>query len=617
MSQSSPKLVGEAPRTRSISSSHDDDGSIRSNAHSDGLLKRHSRILMKMIPFTREAPSVAQFTAHRAPRFGTFPRVRAETEEKVEALAEHFSKLNADPLSPPLSISSYVSTGSTPETSPELLLLDLPTGHGSGGYSQRHKSASSRESIRTFFPAPSLPRLISRPGSQSRESGRINSSNPMSHGSHPKLSSPTKESEWKKTLNYAAGRASWQSSISHRPRKQQAAASISFSRSTTASGNQSTWPRISNPIHRHNTLLLEHMFVDAGDDGQLGQYTTSSLSAFASENDGPCSLMRCSADSRQEYSRRSSVAIASKASTSSPVEWPQVNSCPGRFSAMPSVKPRRPSTTGSWMRCESAQFGFKTALQRAASSAVECTHVVIGTASLGRAASLRKRTIPNAASIWQKGGRRSSGVGVAAATATATGAFSTSGVTSMMPTIPQGHTRDSSLADTIGDDGDEHGSMPWLGLDPYAQDRADTLARYSISQLSDGLTSDAGLGEFVPFRFYTRRESKDDIAQLDLARRRSSNESDAGQGPVFNLDPFRRSSASRRPSWPRGVVSYEGYHRTFTRPDVPEAVTGSEAEDADADADENQTQTYLNGDGWCRRRSTFSTVFLRPLELFQ
>lgn len=73
---------------------------------------------------------------------------------------------------------------------------------------------------------------------------------------------------------------------------------------------------------------------------------------------------------------------------------------------------------------------------------------------------------------------------------------------------------------------------------------------------------------------------------------------------MFNLHPFQ--SCPRRPSMGgRSASSYELYKRSFSRPDVPEAVTGSEPEDGDPlDVDD--------GNGWCRRRSTFASVALLP-----
>ena len=163
----------------------------------------------------------------------------------------------------------------------------------------------------------------------------------------------------------------------------------------------------------------------------------------------------------------------------------------------------------------------------------------------------------------------------------------------MMPTIPQGVSREPSSVDDPPPDGEK---PLWLGIDPYAQDLG-FARRYS--HRSDSVTgADAGLGEYVPFRFYTRRESQDDIALLHIQRRSSNNSADnaetsRGAGPVFDLDPFRR------PSMGRSASSHEVYRRRFSRPDVPEAVTGwLEADDVD-------------GQGWCRRRSTLECVSLQ------
>lgn len=156
-----------------------------------------------------------------------------------------------------------------------------------------------------------------------------------------------------------------------------------------------------------------------------------------------------------------------------------------------------------------------------------------------------------------------------------------------MPTIPQGHSRETSHAD-IDEDPQSH---PWLGIDPYAQPLANAEPSFARGY---SITSEGGPGEYLPIRFYTRRESQDDIALL--RRRSSSNHSATPEeeigAPVFNLHPFARV---KRPSVGRSLSSSQLMDRA-TNPDVPEAVTGSEAEDG------------FDEEGWCRRRSTFASL---------
>lgn len=157
-----------------------------------------------------------------------------------------------------------------------------------------------------------------------------------------------------------------------------------------------------------------------------------------------------------------------------------------------------------------------------------------------------------------------------------------------MPTIPQGHSRETSHAD-IDEDPQ---SYSWLGVDPYAQPPTITTTEPSWAR-GYSIASDAS-GEYLPIRFFARRESQDDIA---LVRRRSSSNHSATPdeeigAPVFNLHPFARV---KRPSLGRSLSSSQFVGRA-SNPDVPEAVTGSEAEDG------------FGEEGWCRRRSTFASL---------
>lgn len=523
---------------------------------------------MKIIPFARESSTPP--TPEPTKRFGTFPRVRAKDEdEPVETLAARFSDLTSGPLSPPLSASSFKSTfssnqgsgmTSSPATSPELGHQDLPVGRKSGSHGRRDgcrlKGTSSRESVRSLFSSSSTQSLTAK---------------------------ALEESEWEKTLEEAASRASWHSSINHRPRRH------GGSGHKRGASNQSTWPRaISNPVHQRDSLMLNHVFVDASDDGRSDGYAESAYSGFP-VGDGSSYSGEVS---RQHSVAESSWSVQSRPAYAAPSE--KVDSTgQGRFGTLPRIKTRRPSTTGTSFRGEPAQFELKP------SSAGAPRPVALGTASLGRATSLRRRAVPDAASIWQMGRRRSSGVGFS------NGSFSAGGATRMMPTIPQGHSRETSLADSVLDD-DVTG---WAGVDPYAQDPSSAFPRgYSIgSGRQDSLASD-GSGEFIPLRFAGRRESQDDLALLSYRRRSSNNSAASSAGdpataaagmgaPVFNLHPFQR-----RPSIQRSVSSQDALVFRRRRADVPEAVTGSEAEDGDGDA------LDADNEGWCRRRSTFSNV---------
>ncbi|KAJ9474914.1 hypothetical protein PHBOTO_004776 [Pseudozyma hubeiensis] len=584
MSQSGPELVGEAsgPNMSGGGGHHNEssNGSVRSNASNSGSFKRRSRILMKIIPFARESPSAPPSSAlEHTQRYGTFPRIRRmESEERVETLAARFSEMNTEYLSPPHSASSMQSTfsstqstgaRSTPATSPEMTLPDLPSGRRSGSHGRRPKSASSRESVRTLFNSNSSHSLHSKAASQQQQQQLT-----------------TNESEWERMLEAAESQASWQTSIEHRPRPHPP----SPSSSRGAAGG--TWPRISSGVQQQNGLQLEHMFVDASEEAKERAYAESSYSGFpVGRNDSEWSVGMSAAGSRQ-------ASIASRPPMSRSHASVDRNAGQAKFGTLPRAKTKRPSTTGSSMRGEPAQFGLKPASQRSQPTEND----VLGTASLGRATMLRKRQVPDAASVWQMGRRRSSGVGLSPTTY---GSFSAGGATRMMPTIPQGHSRETSLAETATAT-DEYESLPWLGVDPYAQDPADPFPRgYSISHRQDSLASESG-GEYLPIRFYTRRESQDDIALLDMARRRDSSPSQEAQEPIFNLHPFQKTSPTR-PGLTRSTSSpadEKVYGRYFRHADVPEAVTGSEAEDDGA--------SELDGDGWCRRRSTFSSVLPSP-----
>uniref|UniRef100_V5GS57 Uncharacterized protein n=1 Tax=Kalmanozyma brasiliensis (strain GHG001) TaxID=1365824 RepID=V5GS57_KALBG len=451
-----------------------DDSSLRSNG-STSSTKRRSRILMKIIPFVREPASPP-------PKSGTFPRTRTR---ETEDLASRFNDLTTDSLSPPLSASS-THFSSTPATSPETSMGELPS-RKSGSHprpSSRLRGTPSRESVRSLF-AP------------------------------PQLASPH-ELEWEKTLEDAAARASWQSSIEHRPRPHR----VSSSNSVPTRVSQSTWPRVSAPTPVANSLQLEHVFVDAG----------SVRGPFAGGLPGgvPESVAG---------SRHASLAPA-------PLGGREAD----KFRTLPRGKTKRPSTTGSSMlRSQthpSRSFG-------------DTSNRLVGRIKPAR-------DIPDASSVWQMGRRRSSGF-------VPTTAFA-GGSTRKMPTIPQGHSRETSAAEMAEED------FPWSGVDPYTQSPGDAFPR-GFSR-KDSFVSD-GPGEYLPFSF-GRRESRDDIALL--TRRRSSSNS-SQEGPIFR--------PTFRPTFGRSTSSGELRHR----PDVPEAVTGSEAEDGEVD-----------DEGWCRRRSTFASV---------
>nr|CDI55025.1 hypothetical protein BN887_03058 [Melanopsichium pennsylvanicum 4] len=539
-----------------MSSTRHETGSIRSSASSQGSFKRRSRILMKIIPFARESISPPKPAAEQGHRFGTFPRTRAKQhDEPIEVLAERFSDLNSGALSPPLSSSSIKSTFSsgnalsTPATSPELGHPELPLGRKSGSHGRKEgrrlKANSSRESVYSLFSSCSSQNLTSK---------------------------ALEESEWEKILEEAASRASWHSSINHRPR-QHTSSNVS-SHKRTIPANQLTWPRtISNPVHLSNSLLLEHVFVDISDDGR----SESSYSGFPDNS-----------WSRQTSVAESNASLQSRSAYASHLEKPDIGG-PGRFGTLPRIKNRRPSTTGTSFRGEPVMFQLKPpgAPQR---------EVVLGTASLGRATSLRQRVVPDAASVFQMRRRRSSGLGL-------NDSLCNVGVTRTLPTIHQGHSRETSLADSAIDnnvhtDRDKGVAMSWLGVDPYSQDPMDAFPRgYSVGGRHDSFASDTS-GEFVPLRFYNRRESQDDLALLNIRRRSSNNsatvETEAAM-PAFNLQPFS-TSTSKRQVLARSFSTKEVSIRHYA--DVPEAVTASEAEAEDDDL----------LDGWCRRRSTFSSI---------
>ena len=565
MSQPGSELVGKTPRA-SMSASQHDNGSIRSNASSTGSSKRRSRMLMKIIPFVREHSTQTPAQHEKESRFNSFPRFRSKDhDEPIETLASRFSDLTSGPLlSPPLSASSFRSafssspsggTSSSPATSPELGQLELSAKRRSGNLGRRPKSSASRESVRTLFQSAST------------------------HSLKSKASQQDQESEWEKELREAAERASWHSSITHRPRPQ-------FSRRQTERpvSKQSTWPRaISSPVHERDSLMLGHVFVDASDDGRSSQYASS-------RNNSLYGLpMSASASQASNASAAGQYCLPSRPAYTAPAAERSDSNEQSRFGTLPRVKVRRPSTTSSSVMGEPA--------------------------SLGRASTLSRPAATDAASVWQMGRRRSSGIG---------GSFSAGGATRMMPTIPQGHSRENSQAESNADDE----AYSWLGIDPYAQGDEVFARGYSIRSVRRDSTASDGSGEVVPLRLGSwRRESQDDLALLGIRRRSSSNASSAssvspgavgGSAPVFNLQPFQRrpsivrststqvvsSSSPVTPLFlvPRGAGGGEGGRRRFSRstpvPDVPEAVT-SDGEDIDA--------LDISG-GWCRRRSTFSSA---------
>ncbi|TKY88854.1 hypothetical protein EX895_002095 [Sporisorium graminicola] len=541
MSQSNTELAFQAAHT-SMSSHLDDGGSARSLSTSASF-KRRSRILMKIIPFTRE--DHAPPPADTVQPFGTFPRVRtnAARNEPVETLAARFCELSPSSPSPRNSVSSVHSIFSTggASPSPEMSPPDLPTGCGSGSYARRcarggPKRPSSKDSVRSLFSLSST----------------------LQNG--PSKSNTTSEAtEWEQVLKDAEKRAVWQSSISHRPRQH----SSLRSGARTASHHMS-WPRSgprpwASQSRPQDTLLLEHMFVDAGGGGQ--EYGRESYSGLPVGADGSWSLPVSAAGSR-----RPSIAAGTMSSQVPIVSSIEDYACQSRFGTLPRVKSKRPSTT--------AMRGGTTPSQ----PDTPAGGTVLGTSSLGRATALRRRPVPDAASFWAMGRRRSSGL--------APGISTTS--TRMMPTIPQGHSRETSL--TAADDNGPQ-TPPWLGMDPYA----------ATGQRCDSFASEAGGGgggELLPFRFFPRRGSQDDLALLSSRPRTALSGASAGasEGPLFNLHPF----APRRPSIGRSASSYDRHPRRFSRPDVPEAVTGSE-ESADP---------FDDGDGWCRRRSTLASLGL-------
>lgn len=539
---------------------------------------------MKIIPFAREHSNQTPAQNEKESRFNSFPRLRSkDQDEPIETLAERFSDLTSGPLlSPPLSASSFRSTfssspsggtSSSPATSPELGQLELSSKQRSGSHGRRPKSSSSRESVRALFHSAS------------------------SHSLNAKATQQSQESEWEKELREAAERASWHSSINHRPRPQS-----SGTQSKHAAPKQSTWPRtISSPVHQRDSLMLGHVFVDASDDGRSSQYSSSGYDSLSGLPMSACPSQASNASSAAQYS------LPPRPAYTTPAAERSDNNGQGKFGTLPRVKVRRPSTTGTSVRGEPASFELKA-------PSMPTTNHARGTASLGRSTTLSRPPVTDAASIWQMGRRRSSGIG---------GSFSAGGATRMMPTIPQGHSRDNSRADSNADDE----AYSWLGIDPYAQGDEVFARGYSVrSARQDSMGSD-GSGEIVPLRLGSwRRESQDDLALLGNRRRSSSNASSAssvspgavgGAAPVFNLHPFQkrpgivRSSTSQVVSSsspvspiflvPRGAGGGEErrrFSRSATVPDVPEAVT-SDGEDNDA---------LDVSAGWCRRRSTFSSA---------
>ncbi|KAJ1019858.1 hypothetical protein NDA13_006081 [Ustilago tritici] len=443
-------------------------------------------------------------------KFGTFPRAapskyhNSAHEEEVETLVERFSDLRTNPpLSPPLSVSSFKSTfstsqnGSTPATSPEmggqneLSTSSFSTGRKSGYYGRRFK-ATSRESVRSIFSSSSSASL--KGASLFR----------------------AEENEWEETLEQASSRASWQSSINHRPRQHQMTWPKVFSSSPSASSSSAP------PVEEG--LWLEHMFVDATSED--GRYAESTYSGFPVDG-----------GSRQASDAE---GLASRPSFSS------------KFGSFGRIKGRRPRILAN------------PALAQ-----------VLGTSSLGRAASMR-RTRQNAAEVWSMGRRRSS--------AAAAGSFSTEGAARMMPTTPQDHSRENSRADEIEEDFDIQDAS-WIGVDPFT-------SGYPIRH--DGFAFD-GSGELIHLRFGSwRRGSQDDLAFIRHRSSSISSNSPSSEnvgGPVFNLHPFKRPS----------VVGRRRFSRSAAVPDVPEAASSASGEGE-----------WRIDEGWCRRRSTLINVPFDP-----
>ncbi|PWY98146.1 hypothetical protein BCV70DRAFT_233404 [Testicularia cyperi] len=629
--------------------------------------KRRSKIMMKIIPFAREpagppSPTVPERRHH------TFPRLRLQKDEPepVETLASHFEGISitgaTQTLSPPSSASSLRSNFSisgsahggmsSSATSPDLLRNELDTFHsnhsansavGRKESGKRCKSATSRESMKALFGH------TNKPSSSSLSSSGLDA-----------------EADWERTLEEAANRASWQSSISHRPRSHH----ISHSRS----GSQLTWPRISQPGHQREGLMLEHVFVDASDDGHAS-YTSSIYSPFVDANGSTSSLPMsvCSSSSfaprpslyytpppmhvQQEHQQRRrsglanpsdsrvpSISISGPSFAATMAQGPSRPTDTGgscardetegkRYDTLPRMTSRRrPSTTGSSVLGEPAAFGFKSVdpLQNA-----RYVPASSGTSSVGRSAGIKRRPLmdPNPIvpkQVWEMGRRRSSGrlVGLPNTTSqTATGSTTT------MPTIPQAHSRETSLADeedeaslelVLETEGDQYLDAPEMTMHlGHLGPRGGAVdwSEDSTNEQLDAFPAGRSGSGFIPLRLSpstsaasiwlrtesgeSRRPSWDDLALLGHATREREGKDRAG--PRFDLSmfspptpPSRTSSTVKKPPVPPRRFS-----RSTAVPDVPETVTSSsDTEDLEFDLpdDESHLPPHL------RRRSTFTPV---------
>lgn len=385
--------------------------------------KRRSRFVMKIIPSfgaPKESPSPSARSSSQERRFNTFPRVRpatagAEVDEPVETLATQFSVMawQQNTLSPPSSASSYTTTfsssqgGSSTATSPEMVNGDLPGSVGRTSWGKkdgsRVRAATSRESLRTFFS-----QQHTSPNSSTQTLNKI-----AQQGSD--------EADWEKTLEDAATRASWQSSISHRPRNKH--------RYTPSTQPQSTWPRIiSNPVHQRDSLMLEHVFVDASDDG-ASSYASSAYSGYPMDNESCASLPMGPSLSSASFASSIFVGNQSQRAQGSPlvhginastttvplISISSASAQSGRtkraFDTLPRASKgriQRPSTTGSSVRGEPVAFGLRN-VDPFDTSRSAASPVLSGSASLGRMTDKqRKRPYLDPNVMWSMGRRRSS-----------------------------------------------------------------------------------------------------------------------------------------------------------------------------------------------------------------
>lgn len=226
----------------------------------------------------------------------------------------------------------------------------------------------------------------------------------MSSGGHGAVNvkANTEETEWEKVLEEAEKRASWQSSINYRPRQH---GKVVGKGERTAS-YQMSWPR-----------------AGAGPAAREGVGCCWSMCLSMRVRRGCCMGGRGARRVLWGWSLPVSVAGSRHASVASAQRLSHVavgeDDGQGRFGTLPRVN---------------------TMLLRREAAASYST--VQGTALLGRA-TLRRRQIPDAASIWQLGRRRSSGLAHS---------NSFSGSTRTMPAIPQGHSRETSLVDDLTED---------------------------------------------------------------------------------------------------------------------------------------------------------------------